>query len=234
MKNISVVVIGLILFITLGCGSNSPTPVPAPPPQVPNPVPTTPVPTGPGGCGVQGGGIPLHSDNSPFIGNLTAYDFYGGYGQNSLSLNFYFVNGYSADSIVNSISGGGLLNFPDLALFFPQNALGQPQQQISTCVSSSYSGAISSGVYSSVDNSIAIVLQGRINVPMYTYSPFDYYPGGTLPYYPNIQGTSQQIIQVSLGNRVGCSTWLFQGRIYGCVEISIGTSNYFNLIYQSR
>lgn len=220
------------LALSIGCGKGE-TPVPV------APVPTTPTTGyGAGGCASVSGQVPFNQNNQPIMGTLTMMS--GGYGSsnaNSLSLNFYYQYFDTGYSTIHSIVASGMFYYPDLLLMLrggqQQNGYQIPY---SFCESSAdpTTGTPLPGVYAQQDSSVAITLRGMVQVPLYTYSPFDSYPYG---YNNQMQGTQATLVEVSIGNSYDCGAIIANGRLYGCVDVSIGNNSAmsgYRFRYQSR
>jgi hypothetical protein len=211
-----------MIVVLSGCGKGTPPPPlpqPAPPPQ------TNPNPYGGGfgggavNCGGQIGQYPF--SQSPLYGNMS----YGG----SISLTLGYQGFFNGTSDYQSVIGSALLNLPELAQ--QTNPYQQSPQQIPTqfCVTSSPAngGQPFPGTYVPSDRSVAIVLYGFIQSPIYTYNPY-------APYSNTYQQGGGQFTQlpvtVSIGQSIdsygysACNAWLYQGRVMGCVQVKIGNN----------
>ncbi len=209
----------LTVLLATGCGKGNNAPVPAP-----APLPTTTLPGYGGGvgCASVGGVGSLSSNNQPFYANLR-----GQYGStNGLSLNLYWAQQFVADRFSQNIVGTGNFNFTDMQRLSPYP---MPAQSSNLCLSSASVGTSGStpGVFYPGQNQVTLTLRGAMQVPL--YSPYGSFPGGT--YSPQVQ-YGQELVVMRIGQ--ACPAYLYEGRLYGCVEVSIGSSGNYTLQYQAQ
>lgn len=205
------------LFIMLaGCGKSTPPP----PLALPAPLPQT---GGFGGsvgsvsCGAIGG---QPFSQTPFMGSMS--------GGNSISLTLGYSGYPSGASQYQSVIGSALLNLP--SILQTQNPYGGQQQPVQNqfCVTSSSlgGGQPSPGTYVAADTSIALMLYGYVQSPVYSYNPYDPYSGGyqggtQYQQLPATVSIGQSIVPTSYGYD-DCGARLVNGRVQGCVEVKLG------------
>jgi hypothetical protein len=216
------------LFVMLGgCGKGTPPPalpMPPPPPQ------TNPYGGGIGAvnCGAVNSQYPF--SQTPFLGSMA--------GGNSIQLTLGYSGFPSGASALQNVVGSAMLNLPTVLQtqnpYAPQQ---QQQQQYQFCVTSvpTSGGQPFPGTYAAGDRSIAIVLYGFVQAPVYQYNPYD-------PYSNNMQGGtqfSQLPATVSIGQSItpnysgydDCGAYLIDGRVRGCVEVKLGNYSQAKRLY---
>ncbi len=186
---------------------------------LPAPLPQTNNYGGGGGsvnCGAVGG---QPFSQTAFMGSMS--------GGNSISLNLSYSGYPSGASQYQSVIGSALLNLP--SVLQTQNPYGGPPQQVQSqfCVTSSSlgGGQPSPGTFVASDSSVAMMLYGYVQSPVFSYNPYD-------PYSSNYQTGSQyqQLpATVSIGQSIvpngyydDCGARLINGRVQGCVEVKLG------------
>ncbi|NQW45186.1 MAG: hypothetical protein HQ462_07265 [Deltaproteobacteria bacterium] len=220
IKLFSMIAVMGIVLIEVGCGgkgNNNPAPAPGP---------STPAPLSPGFPGIAGsncplnaGGVPLNTNGSPFSGSLQSRTGGQWGGSNSINLALSFLNYSGPGGSVQTLAGAGALLFPDLASILKVSN----NTNYNICVSSNNNNVntgANPGTYNMRDGSISLTLVGTIQVPL--YNPFNNYPG-SYQTYPNTQ-TSPETLRLNIG--LSCPTYVNNNRIYGCVDIKVGTSPY--------
>lgn len=223
-RNLAHAVAALALVSGLvACGKKNNQPVPAP---APAPIPTTGIPGYGGGgsiaCGSVGGFSNLNASGQPFYAQLS-----GQHGStNGLALNLLFASQPSYDRYSQNIVGTGQFSFTDMQML---SQYPMPAQSTNICLSSASlgSGGSTPGVFYPGQNQITITLRGAMQVPL--YSPYGSYPGGS--FSPQVQ-YGQELVTMRIG--YSCPAQIYEGRVYGCVEVMVGNSGQYTLQYQAQ
>lgn len=228
--------LGVFLLVAITrCGggddsSQPPNPTPAPAPNTPYP-PQGPIAPPMGGiipgtnCPTIAGDRNLRQDGSPFLGQLQ--------GNNSLVMSVMFSQYQNFDTGIQNVVAAGQFTFPDISYMLGSQV---SNYNYNICVSSlGFNGSpATQGTFNLQDLSVAMLVRGYVDVPL--YSPYGGYPGGYPGgYYPPGSTTptmGKETIELAIGNGYNCPAYLYQGRIYGCVEVRLGRTAPFYL--QSR
>jgi hypothetical protein len=216
---IGLATVGLLGIV--GCGSN------AIPPALPAPAPNGTLAGYAGNCSAISGTTPFQQNNTPYAGNMYPLGNYGTNGD-TIALSLFYSGALQSDNYIHNIVGTSQMNMPDLTAMTPYPT---PQTQTNFCVSSStISGNTPTpGVFNSADLSVQLVLQGIISVPL--FSGYSAYPGGFSPSSSNA-AMGQELIQVAIGTSGNCPAYIYQGRIVGCIAVSIGPTNSTETVLQ--
>ncbi len=217
---LSTILVAMFAITLSGCGdANNDTPAPAPAPVDPN---AGRPPYGAfGSCGQVGSGQPLNGYNTPYYTNLTSSST--GSSANTLSLSLFYATTNIAEYQLANIAGSGNLVLQDLAYLTGSNS-----GQSNICVSSvnPQNGAQSLGTFDRTYAGISLTMTGVVQLPY--YSPYSYnnnFGYGTPPAMAPVP------ITVEVGSSNGCQAYLREGRIKGCVIITIGELGYGQSYY---
>lgn len=223
-----------VLLGVIGCGKGEDevnpqpapgpaTPVPTAPPAPPAPPPPPPLPT----C-FPVGGQPL-SNSGPYVGTLSGQ--YGSGRTNTLSLNLFYGQPTNANQGVANLLAQGTFDFSDI-----RSIIGQVGPKgTSFCVASSNpeSNTATPGTFYPGYNNINITVRGYIEVPLYTpygYAPYGGYPGyGGGGYYPGQPSPypaplGVELVELHIGG--SCGAVIEDNRIFGCVDVTVGSQGY--------
>jgi hypothetical protein len=207
----------LVLVASLSCLACIVACSGAAPPPLPPPPPTNAAGGFSGGSCGSVGGTPFNATNTPYYGDMYPVGYSGSTGD-TISMSLYNLGNPSYDNYLHNIVGSGYVNLPDLSALEPYPS---STQITNFCVSSMSitGGQPTPGVFNSADLSIQLVLQGTVQVPL--YSGLSGYPGGFSP------GTSsspmgQELVQLNIGTDANCPAYIYQGRLIGCIDIMVG------------
>jgi hypothetical protein len=210
----------LVVLLTVGCGSNNNVAAPAPPAQYPGYTYNT----SSGACGNPGGTVPLQQNGTPYASTLSTT---GGNASNTLSLYLFYYGSYAAGSgTTQNIVGSGTFTYPDLTLFSPSSSI----PNYTFCISSSQVNGNSPtpGVYQASTQGISLSLRGLVSVPY--LSPYSgtsgVLPGQQPPY-------GQEQVELDIGTSY-CGAYLYNGRVVGCSQVTLGISGQSPIIYQMQ
>ena len=165
--------------------------------------------TGGGNCGGSFGSFPLNQTGQPYYGSMVSQA-----GSSSISLQVGILNQPNFSSPIQQVAGSAQIDLADL-----RNTSGQTQGISSFCVSSQSltGGSVIPGNFAVQDQSIAITMEGYVQVPLFSPYGGSGGLGGTFQY-------GQDRVVVSIGTGIiGCNAaFLRNGRLVGCLEVQIG------------
>ena len=215
-----------VLSLSIGCGKGNDQPNPLPPPAPQGPVQPNPAyPYNGANCPTVSGNFPLNQSNTPFYGSLQSLGF-GGSNANSLTLSFSLQQYADFTRPTQNIVASGAFNFSDLQYLSPTPTNTPTNVCLTSGAINNFSATV--GTYNSYDHSVSVVLRGQVQ---YQYNPINPYTG-----QPGYGNTSPQngtdIVEVDIG--YSCQAFLADGRIYGCVDVKIGSTARPPLQYRSR